>query len=85
MAAAGGAAQLLLTGALRFAPVALVMPMDYVNLLWASLLGLVIFAQAPSPWTLAGAPIIIAAGLIILWREQVKRVRTRPELIELSD
>src|SRR5438067_9435779 len=35
---AGGLAQLLLTGALRLAPVALVMPMDYSSLLWASLL-----------------------------------------------
>lgn len=85
MAAAGGAAQLLLTAALRYAPVALVMPMDYVNLLWASLLGLLIFSQSPSPWTFAGAPVIIAAGLVILWREQVNRVRTRPELIELAD
>lgn len=85
MAAAGGAAQLLLTSALRFAPVAIIMPMDYANLLWASLLGLFLFAQAPSPWTLAGAPIVIAAGLIILWREQRLRKRTRPELVELAD
>ena len=85
MAASGGAAQLLLTGALRFAPVALVMPMDYVNLLWASLLGLAVFGQWPSPWTWAGAPVVIAAGLIILWREQLNRSRTRPELVELAD
>lgn len=85
MAAAGGAAQLLLTGALRFAPVAIVMPMDYVSLLWASLLGVAIFGQSPSPWTWAGAPIVIAAGLVILWREQVNRLRTRPELVELAD
>ncbi|MGH6784059.1 MAG: DMT family transporter, partial [Sphingomicrobium sp.] len=82
---AGGAAQLLLTGALRYASVALVMPMDYLNLLWASLLGLLIFGQLPSPWTWAGAPVVIAAGLVILWREQRGRRRTRPELIELAD
>ena len=82
---AGGAAQLLLTGALRYAPVALVMPMDYLNLLWASLLGVMIFGQLPSPWTWLGAPVVIAAGLVILWREQRLRRRTRPELIELAD
>ena len=82
---AGGAAQLLLTGALRYAPVALVMPMDYLNLLWASLLGLLIFGQLPSPWTWLGAPVVILAGLVILWREQRGRRRTRPELIELAD
>ncbi|HET9810431.1 MAG TPA: DMT family transporter [Sphingomicrobium sp.] len=67
---AGGIAQLALTGALRLAPVALVMPMDYSSLLWASLLGAFIFGQLPSPWTWVGAPIVISAGLVILWREQ---------------
>jgi drug/metabolite transporter (DMT)-like permease len=71
---AGGLAQLLLTGALRLAPVALVMPMDYSSLLWASLLGWLIFAQLPSHWTWLGAPIVIAAGLVILWREQRLRI-----------
>jgi drug/metabolite transporter (DMT)-like permease len=71
---AGGIAQLALTGALRLAPVALVMPMDYSALLWATLLGLLIFAQAPSHWTWIGAPIVIAAGLVILWREHHLRI-----------
>src|SRR3954469_18742421 len=47
---AGGIAQLALTGALRLAPVSLVMPMDYSALLWASLLGLLLFKQGPSLW-----------------------------------
>ena len=71
---AGGVAQLLLTGALRLAQVALVMPMDYSALLWASLLGWLIFGQLPSHWTWLGAPIVIAAGLVILWREQRLRI-----------
>ena len=69
LALAGGLAQLTLTGALRLAPVALVMPMDYTSLLWAVLLGASIFGELPSPWTWAGAPIIIASGLVIVWRE----------------
>lgn len=85
MAIAGGMAQLLLTGALRLAPVAVVLPMDYGNLLWASLFGALLFAQYPSPWTYAGAPIVIAAGLIILWREHHLRIHRRPELVELGD
>ena len=36
LALSGGLAQLTLTGALRLAPVALVMPMDYTSLIWAS-------------------------------------------------
>ncbi|MEO5612909.1 MAG: DMT family transporter, partial [Sphingomicrobium sp.] len=83
----GGIAQLALTGSLRLAPVALVMPMDYSALLWASLLGWQLFLQLPSPWTWAGAPIVIAAGLVILWREQRLRIAGTgaaavPEVVE---
>lgn len=69
LALAGGLAQLTLTGSLRLAPVALVMPMDYTSLLWAVLLGAWIFAELPTPWIWLGAPIIIASGLVIVWRE----------------
>ena len=69
LALAGGLAQLTLTGALRLAPVALVMPMDYTSLIWAVLLGTWIFAEMPTPWIWIGAPIIIASGLVIVWRE----------------
>jgi drug/metabolite transporter (DMT)-like permease len=69
LALAGGIGQLTLTGALRLAPVALVMPMDYTSLLWAVLLGSWIFGELPSRWTWVGAPIIIASGLVIVWRE----------------
>ena len=69
LALAGGLAQLTLTGALRLAPVALVMPMDYTSLIWALLLGAWIFGEMPTPWIWLGAPIIILSGLTIVWRE----------------
>jgi drug/metabolite transporter (DMT)-like permease len=69
LALAGGLAQLTLTGALRLAPVALVMPMDYSGLIWAALLGLLMFGELPTPWIWLGAPVIIASGLVIVWRE----------------
>ena len=69
LALVGGLAQLTLTGALRLAPVALVMPMDYTSLLWATLLGIWIFGELPTSWIWVGSPIIIASGLVIVWRE----------------
>ena len=69
LALVGGLAQLTLTGALRLAPVALVMPMDYTSLLWATLLGAWLFSELPTPWTWVGAPVIVASGLVIVWRE----------------
>ncbi|MFM6852992.1 MAG: DMT family transporter [Sphingopyxis sp.] len=65
----GGLAQMLLTLSLRYAPVAVVLPMDYTSLIWATLFGWLLFGALPVPETLVGAPIIIASGLIILLRE----------------
>ena len=72
MGVAGGIAQLALTASLRLAPIALVMPMDYTGLLWASLIGFILFYQWPGAATWFGAPLIIASGLYILWRERVR-------------
>lgn len=75
----GGAAQLALTAALRFAPVSVVVPMDYSSLIWATLYGYLLFGVLPGPWTWAGAPIIIASGLYIVWRERQRGlVRASP-------
>lgn len=80
LAIAGGLAQLTLTSALRLAPVALVMPMDYSMLLWATLLGAWLFAEAPTSWLWVGAPVIIVSGLVIAWREHrlVRRAALAP-------
>lgn len=75
IALAGGLGQLTLTSALRLGPVALVMPMDYTSLLWASLFGSWVFAEIPGPGTWIGAPIIVSSGLIIIWREQLLKRR----------
>ncbi len=66
----GGFGQIALTGASRLAPVAAVVPMDYSGLIWATLYGWLIFGVLPATSTWLGAPIIIASGLFIVWREQ---------------
>jgi drug/metabolite transporter (DMT)-like permease len=74
--AIGAVGQLALTGALRFGPVSSVVPMDYSSLVWATLYGWLLLGTLPTPYTWAGAPIIIASGLYIVWREHR---RGRPE------
>jgi drug/metabolite transporter (DMT)-like permease len=70
LAAAGAVAQLLLTSAMRHASVAVISTMDYTGLIWSILFGFLIFGDLPGPGTWLGAPIIIVAGLVIIWREQ---------------
>lgn len=69
----GGAAQFALTGSLRLGPVSVVVPMDYSSLLYATLLGWLLFDALPAPTTWLGAPVIITSGLVIVWRERVRR------------
>lgn len=69
----GGIAQLAMTSSLRLGPVSVVVPMDYFSLLWATMLGWWLFDTFPSATTWLGAPVIVASGLYIIWRERVRR------------
>ena len=69
MGTAGTVGQLLLTAALRYGTVASVVVMDYTALIWTTLFGWRVFAQLPPATTWLGAPLIVAAGLVITWRE----------------
>ena len=60
----------LLIMAHRLAPPALLAPFIYSQIVWAIILGYLVFANVPNRWTLAGAAIVIASGLYILYREQ---------------
>jgi drug/metabolite transporter (DMT)-like permease len=71
----GCVGQLLLTASLRFGQVATVIVMDYSALAWATLYGWTIWGDVPAPSTWLGAPLILAAGLVIVWREHVLRRR----------
>jgi drug/metabolite transporter (DMT)-like permease len=56
---------------LRYAPVSVVVPFDYLQLLWAVGLGWTIFGNQPPATTLAGAAVIVGSGLYTVWREHV--------------
>jgi drug/metabolite transporter (DMT)-like permease len=53
------------------APASTVVPYQYTMIVWAIVLGYVVFGDVPDLLTLAGAAIIIAAGLYIFWRERI--------------
>jgi drug/metabolite transporter (DMT)-like permease len=55
-----------LAEAFRSAPVAVVAPFEYTGLLWAVLLGVVLFGDVPSPSFWAGAVLIVGSGLYTL-------------------
>lgn len=66
----GGVAQILLTSAYRYADASLVAPFEYVSMLLAIAIGWYVFAEAPTLVVLAGAALVIGAGIAIIWRER---------------
>ncbi|SOH94156.1 EamA domain-containing membrane protein RarD [Monaibacterium marinum] len=66
----GGVGQILLTSAYRYAPTAVIAPFDYASMIFALILGYGLFGEVPTGRTLIGAAIVVAAGLLIIWREQ---------------
>jgi drug/metabolite transporter (DMT)-like permease len=66
----GGLAHLLLTESFRFAPASLLAPFDYTAMLWAFVLGYVMFGEVPTVEVFIGAAIVTAAGLFVVWRER---------------
>jgi drug/metabolite transporter (DMT)-like permease len=62
-------AHVLVARAVTVAPAAVVSPFQYTLLIWAALFGWLIFDEKPDRWMVAGACVIVAAGLYLLWRE----------------
>lgn len=56
--------------AMRHGDIGMVAPFRYTSLLWAIVLGLVVFGDLPDGWTFLGAAIVVGAGLFTLWRER---------------
>jgi drug/metabolite transporter (DMT)-like permease len=56
--------------ALKLAPASVVVPYQYTTIVWAIILGYIFFGDLPRAAMLAGAAIIIAAGIYIFVREQ---------------
>jgi drug/metabolite transporter (DMT)-like permease len=61
------------TRALQLAPTAAVSPFYYLMLVWALLIGFLVWGDVPSAGLLAGSGIVVASGLSLLWHEAQRR------------
>ena len=68
--ALGSLAHYALIRALDHAEASAVQPFGYTLLLWAALLGWLVFGDIPGPWTLLGACIVVISGLYTWTRER---------------
>ena len=70
-------AHLFLTYAFKFAPVTLLGPMHYMEIVTASILGYVVFRDLFNGLAAIGVLIIIASGLYLVWRERQIELKGR--------
>jgi S-adenosylmethionine uptake transporter len=87
----GGAAVMIIGGYLfsimvmRVGEISFVAPFRYTSLIWALILGWVVFGDWPQTITLVGAAIVVASGLFTLYREaQVSRRARAAQKRQLS-
>lgn len=66
----------LMIRAYSYAEAGTVQPFAYFQLVWIAILGVTLFDEHPDTWTIAGAALILAAGLYTVLR-QTKLGRTR--------
>jgi drug/metabolite transporter (DMT)-like permease len=66
----GGAGQILMTHAYRYADASIIAAFDYVSMIWAATLGYLVFAETPSVAVLVGAAGVASAGVYVVWRER---------------
>ena len=76
----GGVGQILLTSSYREADASVIAPFDYASMLFALVIGYTVFGEVPTLTMLAGAALVITAGILIIWRERklgLERARQR--------
>jgi drug/metabolite transporter (DMT)-like permease len=66
----GGVGHIVLTESYRYASASVVAPFDYTAMIWALILGYLMFGEAPTIMIVLGSLIIVAAGLFVIWRER---------------
>ncbi len=71
----GGIGQILLTTAYRYGDASIVAPFEYASMLFAVAIGYVMFGEVPTPAMMAGASLVIAAGVLIILRENYLRIQ----------
>ncbi|MCW2310242.1 DMT family transporter [Rhodobium gokarnense] len=76
----GGFGQFLLTQSYRYADASTIAPFDYIQLIWAMMVGWAVFGEVPTLAFYIGGAIVAASGLFVIYREHrlgLDRDRTR--------
>ncbi|GAA0777510.1 DMT family transporter [Roseibium denhamense] len=78
-------AQHCIIGAYRAAPAAVIAPIQYSQILWATAFGALFFMEFPDIYVGIGSSIIIASGLFVVWRESRENVSLRLPVLKTAN
>jgi drug/metabolite transporter (DMT)-like permease len=67
------AGHLLFTAAYAEAPAGLLAPVNYLHLVWAAILGGLVFHHWPQTLSVIGMAMVVAAGAFTAWRAHLSR------------
>ena len=81
MGTLGTVGQWLLIEALKEGDTNVVMPFDFLKMIWAVLLGFLFFNELPDLFTWLGSAIIFSSAIFIAWRESKIRQRLMQDLV----
>lgn len=70
----GTAAYVAVVAAARVGEMSVVTPFRYIRLLFALIIGAIVFSESPDRWVLIGAAMIIGSGLYTLARERKRKI-----------
>jgi drug/metabolite transporter (DMT)-like permease len=70
---AGGVGHYALASAYNQAPASTLAPFTYLQLVWITIAGFVVFGDFPDGWTILGAGIVVASGIYVFYREARRR------------
>lgn len=79
----GGVAQIMVTSSYRFGTASMLAPFDYSSMIFATLIGWFAFREVPTSTILVGAALVIAGGVLIIWRERqlgLDRSKSKPSI-----
>ena len=69
----GSLAHFTLAQACKEADMTAILPLEYTKLIWAMVLGYLVFTEIPDPWTWIGGSLIFGSSLYIAYREKQAR------------
>ncbi len=81
----GAMGHLILIKAYHYAPASRLAPFSYSQLIWVTIIGLIVFGEFPDRWSLIGIAILVASGIYTATHQRRQARREKARSAEATD